>query len=548
MSSKFTDSQPTIELKVNSPTANVGITDAEYNIRLNPDVEADIFATKTELSAVENKIPAEYVKSAAVADNKLTLTKQDNTVVEFEGGGSYTLPVASTTTLGGVKPDGTTTTVDEDGTIHAHDTTPIATTTTVGSVKPDGTTITIDSNGVITANIPTKTSDLTNDSDFITTEYHDSTKQDKLVAGNNITISANNVISATGGGEPDAYIKEASVSGNTPTLTKKDNSTVAFTPEGGSGGGSTIVYKFSTNVEITPEMKAQLIDCANNREKITLIDGELVICIDIDYTNGSDIDKIYFTTITSQSMSSMGSDITYGEVSRYNYYEFSMMAFRAKIQKRNLKKDNRYANIQEPKHLESNISGENIKTGEYDWIIDWAAGKPYEVWVDNSLVYYKKQSGRYLYLYILGVEQGNWKISETSITFTDNTFKKLDSTRDIYTSNNGTLLTSNNWQNYITISGGGDWQNTTDTSNSNLYQAKEVVIFWQDNQSSYHQTYLNVGCDPNGNTGSTWGNTNWLNTEICLDADDTRGHPSITYNGSYIATSNCSINSICYKT
>ena len=87
MSSKFTNSQPTIEVKVNSPTANVGITDAEYNISLNPDVEANIFATKTELSAVENKIPAEYVKSAAVVDNKLTLTKQDNTVVEFEGGG-----------------------------------------------------------------------------------------------------------------------------------------------------------------------------------------------------------------------------------------------------------------------------------------------------------------------------------------------------------------------------------------------------------------------------------------------------------------------------
>ena len=188
MNSKFTNSQPTIELKVNSPTANVGITGG-----------ADIFATKTELSAVENKIPAEYVKSAAVADNKLTLTKQDNTVVEFEGGGSYTLPVASTTTLGGVKPDETTTTVDEDGTIHAHDTTPVATPTTLGGVKPDGTTITIDSNGVITANIPTKTSDLTNDSDFITTEYHDSTKQNVLVPGDNITISGN-VISATGGG------------------------------------------------------------------------------------------------------------------------------------------------------------------------------------------------------------------------------------------------------------------------------------------------------------------------------------------------------------
>ena len=101
--------------------------------------------------------------------------------------------------IGGVKPDETTTTVDEDGTIHAHDTTPVATTTTIGSVKPDGTTITIDSNGVITANIPTKTSDLTNDSDFITTEYHDSTKQNVLIPGDNITISGN-VISATGGG------------------------------------------------------------------------------------------------------------------------------------------------------------------------------------------------------------------------------------------------------------------------------------------------------------------------------------------------------------
>ena len=108
MSSKLTNSQPTIEVKVNSPTANVGIADAEYNILLNPDVEANIFATKTELSAVENKIPAEYVKSAAVANNKLTLTKQDNTVVEFEGGGggsSYTFTNGLTETNGTVSWD-----------------------------------------------------------------------------------------------------------------------------------------------------------------------------------------------------------------------------------------------------------------------------------------------------------------------------------------------------------------------------------------------------------------------------------------------------------
>lgn len=46
--------------------------------------------------------------------------------------------------------------------------------------------------------IPTKTSDITNDSGFITSSYHDSTKQNTLTAGQNITIE-NNVISATGG-------------------------------------------------------------------------------------------------------------------------------------------------------------------------------------------------------------------------------------------------------------------------------------------------------------------------------------------------------------
>ena len=56
------------------------------------------------------------------------------------------------------------------------------------------------------------------------------------VDGNTITI-ADGVISSVGGVEPDAYIKDASVSGNTLTLTKKDDTEVVFTPSGGSGGG-----------------------------------------------------------------------------------------------------------------------------------------------------------------------------------------------------------------------------------------------------------------------------------------------------------------------
>lgn len=78
------------------------------------------------------------------SDGKLTW---DNIIV----GSDYTLPVATISAIGGVKPDGTSITIDDDGTIHGASTytLPMASTTVLGGVKVDGTTITIDSNGVI---------------------------------------------------------------------------------------------------------------------------------------------------------------------------------------------------------------------------------------------------------------------------------------------------------------------------------------------------------------------------------------------------------------
>lgn len=54
------------------------------------------------------------------------------------------------------------------------------------------------SNITNTPNIPTKTSELTNDSGYITGDYHDNTKQDKLVSGTNIKTI--NHISVLGSG------------------------------------------------------------------------------------------------------------------------------------------------------------------------------------------------------------------------------------------------------------------------------------------------------------------------------------------------------------
>ena len=70
--------------------------------------------------------------------------------------GSYaltSLPIASTSTLGGVKVDGTTITIDANGVISGASTyvLPTASTNTLGGVKIDGTTITIDNDGVISS-------------------------------------------------------------------------------------------------------------------------------------------------------------------------------------------------------------------------------------------------------------------------------------------------------------------------------------------------------------------------------------------------------------
>ena len=92
------------------------------------------------------------------AGENITLNKNAETgdiTISSTGGGGGTgdVPIATTTTAGKVKPDGTTITVTEDGTISANSsyTLPIASTTQLGGVKVDGTSVTIDSNGVISA-------------------------------------------------------------------------------------------------------------------------------------------------------------------------------------------------------------------------------------------------------------------------------------------------------------------------------------------------------------------------------------------------------------
>lgn len=98
------------------------------------------------------------------------------------------------------------------------------------------------------------------------------------VDGNTITIT-DGVISAkggSGGAEPDAYIKDASVSGNTLTLTKKDDTEVVFTPSGGSSGGGS-GYHFEADTTLTDEDKTHIIEIWNNKNIPMFIGNKTVI-------------------------------------------------------------------------------------------------------------------------------------------------------------------------------------------------------------------------------------------------------------------------------
>ena len=220
--------------------------------------------------------PARGLVGGSYGGNNPGVVLPSFTQFEMNGNVLSLLP-SSITTLGGVKVDGTTTTTDTDGTIHAHYTLPTASTTTLGGVKVDGTSITI-ADGIISADLPTKTSDLTNDSGFITNEYHDPTKQNTLVAGNNITIANDGTISAS---HPARYVDGANVSGNTLTLYYNNDTSVVFTPTGGSGGGSGGVsgYAFSSTQILSDTDKAHLKEIYNNKNIYMTIDSLTVVRI-----------------------------------------------------------------------------------------------------------------------------------------------------------------------------------------------------------------------------------------------------------------------------
>lgn len=153
--------------------------------------------------------------------------------------------------------------------------------------------------GIVIPAVPTKVSAFENDKGYLTshqdlTEYakktdipapytlptaSTSTLGGVKVDGSTITISGGVIssVGGSGGSEPQKYIKDASVSGNTLTLTKKDDTTIDFTPSGGSGGAGVSGYAFSSSQTFTGEDKAHLKEVITGKNIYMSIDGLTVI-------------------------------------------------------------------------------------------------------------------------------------------------------------------------------------------------------------------------------------------------------------------------------
>ena len=154
-----------------------------------------------------------------------TLDTQAQTVIGAinEVNAHTDVPIATTSTPGKVKPDGTTITVDSSGKIASVDQTPIATTSTAGKVKPDGTTITVNSSGTISS---------VDQTPIATTSVAVKVKPD----GSTITVNSSGTISSV----DQTPIATTSTAGKV----KPDGTTITINSSGvitSVGGGTTVV-------------------------------------------------------------------------------------------------------------------------------------------------------------------------------------------------------------------------------------------------------------------------------------------------------------------
>ncbi len=154
---------------VNITPANIGLGNVDNTADKDKTVKHAVSADNVNGHSVESDVPENAFKNATSSANglmsstdKKKVDNLDDTLLSKLGesaegtltfNGSEIIGAATVSKTGLVKPDGTTITVDEDGTIHGSSTytLPNASVDTLGGIKPDGKTTFVNDDGVLSA-------------------------------------------------------------------------------------------------------------------------------------------------------------------------------------------------------------------------------------------------------------------------------------------------------------------------------------------------------------------------------------------------------------
>lgn len=350
---------------------------------------------------------------------------------------------------------------------------------------------------------------------------------------------------------PTTYLKSATVNNNKLTITNADDTSIEFSG-GGSGGGSSIpVYSFTSGQELTAEEKGQL-DIIKNNPKSVIV-----------YIDGLKANNINFVSNTIAF--SVGGDATIttgtGTTGRIRYYEpqhgglylYSYESARIydTISDSFITVDN--TKITKVRSADFPVVTNIEDLGEYsdldiNFITNWIHNpNQYNVTVSNKpVVYvYNNRNSTSVEAYTLSASYAGLALGGTTLQFSDNKKLAFNSNYTRYYSlGERVLLDSQNWQNYISLGGQSSWTYTSSTSDSSLYNAIELIIYWHKDYQNYYCNYYKFDQD----NGSTLGGNYQWQTFNAYDHSDGSGTSSWHYDGSNINSSNMDILGLYYKT
>ena len=286
--------------------------------------------------------------------------------------------------------------------------------------------------------------------------------------------------------EPEAYLKSAAVDGNTLTLTNKDDTTISFTPSGGSGGGGYTLPVASKDTlgGVKVELEPRKITVRNPIGAPLIYNEET---LSTAYIPMATTDYAGAVMIASSGNGLYNNELGSLDVKKATTTNLGTVAYDGITIKQNnnnvkqlyvpnattstlgiVKPDGNTititadgtisAPVAANRLIGKSMSGYDQPASEWGWIADWAQHpEKYYVVVkgtdiggyDCPVIYTYVYNKDFYYTWF-----ENNILHSRSIEFTDNTLSQVKSVSQ-YADGGVAFLTDNNWNNYIAAS---NWQ------------------------------------------------------------------------------------------